>query len=207
MSLLFVVLTQDVKKLKIQVGGYTTDTISPPRYKFGSPGADDRMYYLDQPRCRPISKKLSYLINRFRNNVYRREALPTFDLRKPTFSAPLARSLWWDPPPVAGSPPKCKTQCPGQTSVSAQNFNQLRSAVSGKIGLCLWQTDRQTANLIFPNYHGENLKYRSSNLKGFFHQTFGLVDHWLTEINLANGRLNCFVWSTAVNDWTIIDAW
>ena len=99
MSLLFVVLTQDVKKLKIQVGGYTTDTISPPRYKFGSPGADHRMYYLDQPRCRPISKKLSYLINRFRNNVYRREALPTFDLRKPTFSAPLARSLWWDPPP------------------------------------------------------------------------------------------------------------
>jgi len=100
MSLLFVVLTPDVKKLKIQVGGYTTDTISPPRYKFGSPGADHRMYYLDQPRCRPISK--NYLINRFRNNVYRREALPTFDLRKPTFSAPLARSLWWDPPPPRG---------------------------------------------------------------------------------------------------------
>jgi len=31
------------------------------------------------------------------------------------------------------SPPKCVTQCPGQTSVPAQHFSQIRSAVSKEI--------------------------------------------------------------------------
>ena len=35
-------------------------------------------------------------------------------------------------------PPKCKMQCPGQTSIDGQNFSQIRSAVSEQFWSVGW---------------------------------------------------------------------
>jgi len=57
-------------------------------------------------------------------------------LPRGTFSAPLAG-------PLGQSPPKCETQCLGQTSIAVQNFYQIRSA--GSEDIHPKQTDRQTS--------------------------------------------------------------
>ena len=64
------------------------------------------------------------------------------------FSSPLAR-------PMARSQPKCKTHCPGQTSIVLQNFNQIRSAVWQEMRPEPTETDRRTVNTIFPITLGE----------------------------------------------------